>query len=214
MVPGFCRVLSTRLACLSASRRWSPRTAGKPRYLLCRKKSFGGGSESPDYTLQDKVKEQRQTQVAATELLSKLLQAGDGALEVAQAYVANLNEEFFHIGSVYMAMAKREGDTDVVSRLEVAIRTAMEAKQATLRPEIQLLNRLLAEEDAQSRKQHLLTPLAIEIMTMNDRYFFGLLERMTKDVGSQPDGPEKELLQQRLEGIRKNALERLLDATP
>jgi hypothetical protein len=202
------------LTCISASpsRWWAPRAAGRPHYIVCSKKGFGGANEpGPEYALQDKVKEQRLSQVAATELLSKLLQAGDGALAVAQAYVNNLNEEFFHIGSVYMEMAKKEGDTEVASRLEAALRTAMEAKQATLRPEIQLINRLLAEEDGQRRKQHLLAPLAIEIMTMNDRYFFGLLERMTQDVGRQPDGPQKGMLQQRLEDIRKDALERLLD---
>jgi hypothetical protein len=40
--------------------------------------------------------------------------------------------------------AKKEGNADMVTRLEGALKAAFEAKQKTLRPEIQLLNRLLS----------------------------------------------------------------------
>ena len=49
--------------------------------------------------------------------------------------------------------AKKEGNSEVVTRLEAALRAAFEAKQATLRPEIQLLNRLLAAEGGEQRQQ-------------------------------------------------------------
>lgn len=49
--------------------------------------------------------------------------------------------------------AKKEGNEEVVARLEGAIRAAFEAKQATLRPEIQLLNRLLAAEGTEQQQQ-------------------------------------------------------------
>jgi hypothetical protein len=49
--------------------------------------------------------------------------------------------------------AKKEGNQEVVARLEGAIRAAFEAKQATLRPEIQLLNRLLAAEGVEQQQE-------------------------------------------------------------
>ena len=49
--------------------------------------------------------------------------------------------------------AQKEGSEAVVEQLERVLRIAMEAKQATLRPEIQLLNNLLAAADAEARAQ-------------------------------------------------------------
>ena len=49
--------------------------------------------------------------------------------------------------------AKKEGDAEVVRRLEEVLKVAMSEKQKTLRPEIQLLNRLLAVESSAERRQ-------------------------------------------------------------
>lgn len=85
----------------------------------------------------------------------------------------------------------------------------MEVKQTTLRPEIQLLNSLLQADTPLKRKQLLNTKEAGERLLMNDKYFFGLLERMMGDVQAQPDHPQKEELQHKLKDIQIDALARL-----
>ncbi len=53
----------------------------------------------------------------------------------------------------FFVQAKREGNPEVVAKLETVLKAAMSAKQATLRPEIQLLNSLLACKTADERKK-------------------------------------------------------------
>jgi hypothetical protein len=105
--------------------------------------------------------------------------------------------------------AEKEADQDIYTQLKTALQAAMEVKQSTLRPEIQLLNSLLQAESPLRLKQILNTKEAGERLVMNDRYFFGLLERMAGDVNMQPDSPQKAVLVQKLEDIRKNAVARL-----
>ena len=52
-----------------------------------------------------------------------------------------------------LGQAEKEGDAAVKARLQSVLKVAMEEKQKTLRPEIQLLNRLLAVESSAQRKQ-------------------------------------------------------------
>lgn len=167
----------------------------------------GFGKESS--RLQDEVKHQRQQQLAATDVLARLMQAGDGAHAVAESLVDSLTEEFFHMGSAYLKLSEQEGDADVTSKLQAALQAAMKAKQATLRPEIQLLNSLLGAESDVRRKQILNSKEALERLLMNERYFFTLLERMTSDVAMQPDGPPKMALQDQLKAIKQDALNRI-----
>ena len=47
--------------------------------------------------------------------------------------------------------ARKEGEEDVVGKLEKVLSIAMEEKQKTLRPEIQLLNRLLGAKTGAER---------------------------------------------------------------
>lgn len=163
------------------------------------------GTPSSAHRMQDTIKESRQQQLAATDLLAKLLQTDDPA-EVAVAYVDSLDEQFFWTANTYLTMAKKEEEGDVVARLEAALKAAFEAKQATLRPEIQLLNRLLAAEGAEQRAQVLSTRESAERLSMNDRYFFGLLSRMVGDVKRQPEGAAgREELLAKLEGIQAEA---------
>ncbi len=49
------------------------------------------------------------------------------------------------------AQARKEGEEDVVGKLEKVLSVAMEEKQKTLRPEIQLLNRLLGAKTGAER---------------------------------------------------------------
>ena len=137
------------------------------------------------------------------------MHAEEHALEVANEYVGSLTEEFFHISSAYLQMAKKDGDENVATRLERALKAAMEAKNATLRVEIQLLNNLLGVETDLERKQVLNTKQAGETLAMNDFYFFTLLDMMMKDVSGQPDGHQKLALQEKQEAVKSAALERL-----
>jgi len=162
-----------------------------------------------DYKYQDEINNQRSVALAATDILARLLHAEENALEVATEYTGSLTEEFFHISSAYLQIAKKDGDDNVASRLERAIKAAMEAKNATLRPEIQLLNKLLGAENELERKQVLNTKHAAETLTMNDNYFFNLLDTMMKDVDRQPDGPQKVELQEKQQAVKSAALGRL-----
>ena len=49
--------------------------------------------------------------------------------------------------------ARKEQNSEIVKQLEGALKAAMEEKQKTLRPEIQLLNNLLAVNSRPARKQ-------------------------------------------------------------
>ena len=58
-----------------------------------------------------------------------------------------------HDDAAHLLQARKEGNQPVVHQLELVIRTAMDAKQRTLRPEIQLLNTLLAAQDRRTRQR-------------------------------------------------------------
>ena len=123
----------------------------------------------------------RAPQIKATELLSQLLQSEDPRA-AARQNVDSLTEEFFMVSSTYLEMvrtaaaaaaigghdtcsfalntafvacsqAKKEQNSEVAKQLESALKAAMEEKQKTLRPEIQLLNNLLAVNSRPARKQ-------------------------------------------------------------
>ncbi|KAI7841568.1 hypothetical protein COHA_004738 [Chlorella ohadii] len=125
--------------------------------------------------------------------------------QVAEENVESLTEMFFQTANAYLTMAQKEGNAVVTQHIETALRAALEAKQATLRPEIQLLNRLLGAETQEQRQRILFNPDAVDTLVMNDRYFFGLLNRMQTDVGRMPDGPQKAALVERLESIKTAA---------
>lgn len=206
-----CRVLC---GCNQVVRRWHrgrvgsagvrQKLASRGLPIVVRSAAEGDADES----MQDAVNAQRRAQVNTTQLLSKLLSAAQagGAEEVAQEHAQDFDETFFHVASAYLEMAKKEeGNSVVVQQLEDVLRIAMRAKQATLRPEIQLLNGLLAADNWHELESLLQTPEAEHILMMNDQYFFGLVDRMVKDTSKhQPE------LAQRLEKIKKSAVQRVL----
>jgi hypothetical protein len=169
----------------------------------------GFGKKADDYKYQDEILNQRSVALAATDILARLLHAEEEALEVATEYSSSLTEEFFHISAAYLQMAKKDGDENVAFRLERALKAAMEAKNATLRPEIQLLNKLLGASTDLERKQVLNTKTAGETLAINDFYFFNLLDTMMKDVDRQPEGPQKVELQEKQKSVKSAALSRL-----
>lgn len=186
---------------------WAHRGQTVYRKIRCSSQSQKG--QGGDEFLQDAVQAQRRVQVSTTQLLSKLLSAVQeegGAEKVAEEHVEDFDEAFFHVASAYLEMAKKEAeDSFVVQQLEEVLRIAMRAKQATLRPEIQLLNGLLATENWHEMESMLQSAEAEQILMMNDRYFFGLVDRMTNDVSKhQPE------LARKLETIKKSAVQRVL----
>ncbi len=164
-----------------------------------------------DYRVQDEIRLQRQVSLAATDVLAKLLQAqSEGrAAALAAEYVDSLNEEFFQIGGAYLQMAKKEKDSTVSSQIEAALRTAMEVKNSTLRPEIQLVNKLLAAETDTQRAQALNPAAIAEVLQSDGFYVFTLLDRMARDVATQPEGKMREDTLVKIKASRAAALERL-----
>lgn len=151
---------------------------------------------------QDHVKQARTTQVETTKVLADLLHSLNTAA-TARDHIDSINEEFFMVSSTYLDMAKKEGNTEVCRKLEEVLRVAMEEKQKTLRPEIQLLNNLMAATTVPERERVLSQEAAKKALTMNNGYFFGLLDRMISDVKRQPDNRRKEDLMDQLQEINK-----------
>lgn len=183
---------------LTAKLERPSRSATKDRTL--HRWRLGAGFGKP--TAQESIGKARQTQLNATELLSTLLQAHDTRAKATQ-YVDNITEEFFLMASTYLEMAKKEDNIDVVSQLENVMKVCMEEKQKTLRPEIQLLNTLLATPSRDRRHELMTTPQSIEIMRMNNEYFDSLINRMIIDVDRQP--AQNLALAQQLKDIQQQA---------
>lgn len=154
----------------------------------------------------DKVESARTMQLQATELLAELMKTENPEL-VAKQHVDSLTQDFFMVASTYLAMAKKEGNVEVVNRLESTLRTAMAVREKTLRPEIQLLNQLLRDDGASERAK---TMKKGSDYLRSDSYFFQLLNRMIMDVEKQPNNPsnpEKSKLLSQLRAINKEARE-------
>ncbi|KAL0038104.1 hypothetical protein WJX79_002967 [Trebouxia sp. C0005] len=151
---------------------------------------------------QEHVQQARTTQVKTTEVLADLLQAPNIAA-TARKNIDSINEEFFMMSSTYLDMAKKEGNIEVCRKLEEVLRVAMEEKQKTLRPEIQLLNNLMAATTVPERERVLSQDTAKQAQIMNNGYFFGLLDRMISDVNRQPDNRRKKDLMDQLQEINK-----------
>lgn len=154
----------------------------------------------------DKLEMARKTQTNATDLLAQLMKAED-TQQFACEHVDSLNQEFFMIASTYLSMAKKEGNAEVVNRIETTMKIAMQEREKTLRPEIQLLNQLLRDNGASERS---ITMSKFVDYLKSDSYFFQLLNRMTLDVEKQPtsrSNPEQMKLLAQLRAINKEARE-------
>lgn len=119
------------------------------------------------------------------ELVSFLVAAPD--LRAAlQLRVEELDEQFFALAAAFLSLAKKDNaGEEVQARLELVYRSAMEVKDATLRPEIRLLNALLKAEGEGAREQLMLQHAAV----LESEYFGQLLARITLDVELQPSSP-------------------------
>lgn len=66
--------------------------------------------------------------------------------------MAQLDEPWFHAVSTYITLARRDGQPQVEEQLTAVLRAAAAAKDATLRPEIRLLNALMRVTTAAERE--------------------------------------------------------------
>ena len=127
-------------------------------------KPSAGAAGSPPATPDAVIKSARETQLSASELLVRALCFGSAPVTgsavdnaVAQAEflqaedlqdavakrVSLLDEAFFTTASTYISLARRDGQPLVENALTEVLRVAAAAKDATLRPEIRLLNALM-----------------------------------------------------------------------
>lgn len=164
-----------------------------------------GASES------EKVAELSKRQMKSTELLAELLKTANRT-QFAQEHLDSLTEDFFLVSSTFMEMARKDGNMDMVNQIESALKVAMDEKGKTLRPEIQLLNKLLQQTRSSERST---TFKGNSQYLRNDSYFFELLRMMTKDVEKQPDSPRKSNLLKQLRIIMAEAdeISRILQKT-
>jgi len=82
---------------------------------------------------------------------AEFLQAAD-LEEAVKRRVALLDEAWFHTASTYLTLARRDGQQLVEAQLTTVLRAAADAKDATLRPEIRLLNALMRVATAAERE--------------------------------------------------------------
>jgi hypothetical protein len=79
------------------------------------------------------------------------LQAADLNEAVAKR-VSLLDETWFNTVATYCSLARRDGQPQVEEQLTAVLRAAAAAKDATLRPEIRLLNALMRVTTAAERE--------------------------------------------------------------
>ncbi|CAM6088389.1 unnamed protein product [Calypogeia fissa] len=151
----------------------------------------------------EKLQGARKNQLQATEVFAELLKAGD-VRAAAQEHVTDLTEDFFLIASTYLDLAKKEGNVEVVTKLESTLQIAMSVKEATLRPEIRLLNQLLRQKDAKELSNIIQSNLQY---LQPDSYFFQILKRMIADVEKQTQNPNRLKLLAQLRYISKETNE-------
>lgn len=147
------------------------------------------------------IKEQRQYQLDASYLLGEMFKAAD-PVAFADENVENLNEGFFQLASFYLSSAKKEGNVEVSAKIEKCLRIAGEAKNRTLRPEIQLFNKLFQAKSAQERQ--VIYEADMTCLFSDDYYFQRLLlPKFEEDVKRQKDSPNRKKVLAQLRSINK-----------
>jgi hypothetical protein len=194
------------------------RTLHRPRLSLRASKGFGSNSNSssPSKPPAPPAKSdgdgggkraaaapRRQTtpdpevQRAATLLLTALVAETDLSkrAKIAADNVDWIDGVFFAVADAYVKIARSEeakgggGGGDVVAGLEAAVRCALDAKQATLRPEIRLLNQLLDAPSLEARRAVLEAGGGAGASLLRAQasraYLQSLLETFERDVAGQ-----------------------------
>lgn len=140
----------------------------------------------------------------ATEVLAELLKSTNPKT-TASKYLDHLSEEFFMVASTYLEMAKKEGNAEVMKKIENVLEIAMEEKGKTLRPEIQLMNKLLNSTDQYERAKTIQSNALFIANT--DSYFYELLQRMTTDVENLKESPKRQQLLTQIKTVTREVKE-------
>lgn len=190
--------------------------------------STGGGGGSKRMRTADP-----EVQRAATLLLTALVAETDPAkrTKIAADNVDKIDGVFFAVADAYIKMARAEqpqlqqaggaaaagAGEDVAAGLESAVRCALDAKQATLRPEIRLLNRMLDAPSLEARRGLLEEDGGAAARLLRERasreYLGQLLDTFERDVKGQA---KRQQQQGAAEGGKEApvvALQRAIDET-
>ena len=155
--------------------------------------------------LEQSAKESRRVHTSGTDLIAALLEAEAGAARgkgappddgpagagaggargLAVSRVDELTPEFFSVADAYMALARREGNADVIAQLENILKIAWEVKNDTLRGELKLLNQLINAKRSSERAALLKKNAAL--LHSDDGFFFRTLEQFAVDVEKKPE---------------------------
>uniref|UniRef100_A0A7I4F6G5 Uncharacterized protein n=1 Tax=Physcomitrium patens TaxID=3218 RepID=A0A7I4F6G5_PHYPA len=181
-----------------SSAAWSSRAFGQPlvqtstqsRQFVCNALN------------KDQLDKAKKFQLQATEVLAELLKSSN-VQSTAAKLVDSLTEEFFMVASTYFEM--KEGNAEVMKRIEGVLEVAMAEKGKTLRPEIQLMNKLLNEKDQGKRAETMRS--YSQYITDSDGYFYELLQRMNNDVEGLKDSPKKQELLGKIRTVTKEVKE-------
>jgi len=152
----------------------------------------------------DQIAKAKKFQLQATEVLAELLKSSN-IQATASKYLDSLTEEFFMVASTYLEMAKKEGNVEVMKKIENVLEIAMEEKGKTLRLEIQLMNKLLNETDQYERSKTIRSNSLY--IADSDGYFYELLNRMTTDVENLKDSPKKQKLLTQIRAVTREVKE-------
>ena len=218
------RICSIRGSAVQERNRGNGRSGGEAEAKRRRRKKKSSGKSG---SVEERVSESRKIHVTGTELIAALLEAeaqtedaevttpGEGARSVATARIEELTPEFFSVADAYLALARKEGNANVIAQLEGILRMAWEVKNASLPAELRLLNQLINARRASERASMLQAETIL--LHSNDNIFFRTLEQFTKDVDTNPEARpgsgEKMKMMVKLRTIKKEAKRALAAAT-
>ena len=176
--------------------------AGQRQHIRARS-SAPSSSDTGKEGLEERASESRKIHTSGTDLIAALLEAEheaakskgssedaggtgtSGARALAVSRVDELTPEFFSVADAYMALARKEGNADVIAQLESILKIAWEVKNDTLRGELKLLNQLINAKKASERASLLRKNAAF--LHSDDGFFFKTLEQFTTDVEKKPE---------------------------
>jgi hypothetical protein len=195
-----------RLPLHAASKGFGASSSKPPPPPPKKKPKTDGGGKSDAGTSSARVKTaDPDVQRSATLLLTALVAETDPdkRYKIASDNVDKIDGVFFAVADAYVKLARGEakngGDggsggsgEEVAAGLEAAVKCALDAKQATLRPEIRLLNQLLDAPSLEARRAVLEAPSqngASGALLLKERasreYLNQLLDTFQKDVEAQ-----------------------------
>eukprot|EP00271_Cylindrocystis_brebissonii_P018379 TRINITY_DN5165_c0_g1_i1.p1 TRINITY_DN5165_c0_g1~~TRINITY_DN5165_c0_g1_i1.p1 ORF type:complete len:276 (-),score=54.36 TRINITY_DN5165_c0_g1_i1:320-1147(-) len=163
----------------------------------------GGPRDDKD---KDLVEKAREAQFNTGTLLAEFLQAENLEAKVAERK-EYLKEDFFTMGSMYLEMARKEGNLEVFAQLQNILEVALAERHKMLRPEIGLLNKLLRQRTSGERLPTIQANLQYFV---EGGYFFQILNQMTLDYDRQPANDQRDDMLVRCKSVGREVREAML----